>query len=119
MPKWTKGIAALNSTTDRRRFRQPATLPWQTGRHRNLVIGLRHEYHMTILYLLLAGVLGLLLSLLAWSPLNPNRRRASRPPHMTAGRRRRLPSTIAPSVMTCLRLSRSAATTGTSPDGNC
>lgn len=34
--------------------------------------------HVVGLIVLLAGVLGLLLSLLAWSPLNPNRRRAVR-----------------------------------------
>jgi len=34
--------------------------------------------HVVGLIVLLAGVLGLLLSLLAWSPLNPNRRRAAR-----------------------------------------
>src|SRR5580692_12741343 len=34
--------------------------------------------HAVGLIVLLAGVLGLLLSLLVWSPLNPNRRRAAR-----------------------------------------
>jgi hypothetical protein len=34
--------------------------------------------HVVGLIVLLAGVLGLLLSLLVWSPLNPNRRRAAR-----------------------------------------
>jgi hypothetical protein len=34
--------------------------------------------HSVGLIVLLAGVLGLLLSLLVWSPLNPNRRRAAR-----------------------------------------
>ncbi len=34
--------------------------------------------HVVGLIVLLAGVLGLLLSLLVWSPLNPNRRRARR-----------------------------------------
>jgi hypothetical protein len=34
--------------------------------------------HVVGLIVLLAGVLGLMLSLLVWSPLNPNRRRAAR-----------------------------------------
>lgn len=34
--------------------------------------------HVVGLIVLLAGVLGLLLSMLVWSPLNPNRRRAAR-----------------------------------------
>jgi hypothetical protein len=34
--------------------------------------------HVVGVIVLLAGVLGLLLSLLVWSPLNPNRRRAAR-----------------------------------------
>lgn len=36
--------------------------------------------HVVGVIVLLAGVLGLLLSLLVWSPLNPNRRRAGRLP---------------------------------------
>jgi hypothetical protein len=35
--------------------------------------------HVVGIIVLLAGVLGLLLSLLVWSPLNPNRRRGYRP----------------------------------------
>ena len=35
--------------------------------------------HVVGVIVLLAGVLGLLLSLLVWSPLNPNRRRTGRP----------------------------------------
>ncbi len=34
--------------------------------------------HVVGIIVLLAGVLGLLLSLLVWSPLNPNRRRSGR-----------------------------------------
>ena len=43
--------------------------------------------HAVGLIVLLAGVLGLLLSLLAWSPLNPNRRRAARAAGYDDGRR--------------------------------
>jgi hypothetical protein len=41
--------------------------------------------HVVGVIVLLAGVLGLLLSLLVWSPLNPNRRRASRARYDGAG----------------------------------
>lgn len=41
--------------------------------------------HVVGVIVLLAGVLGLLLSLLVWSPLNPNRRRAGRPPGYDSG----------------------------------
>ena len=41
--------------------------------------------HVVGVIVLLAGVLGLLLSLLVWSPLNPNRRRASRPARYDSG----------------------------------
>ena len=41
--------------------------------------------HVVGVIVLLAGVLGLLLSLLVWSPLNPNRRRAARPPAYDSG----------------------------------
>jgi multisubunit Na+/H+ antiporter MnhG subunit len=53
--------------------------------------------HVVGLIVLLAGVLGLLLSLLVWSPLNPNRRRAAaraasyddgRPAHQRVEQRR-------------------------------
>jgi hypothetical protein len=43
--------------------------------------------HAVGLIVLLAGVLGLLLSLLVWSPLNPNRRRAARTTSYDDGRR--------------------------------
>jgi hypothetical protein len=42
--------------------------------------------HSVGLIVLLAGVLGLLLSLLVWSPLNPNRRRAARAVRYDDGR---------------------------------
>jgi hypothetical protein len=41
--------------------------------------------HVVGVIVLLAGVLGLLLSLLVWSPLNPNRRRTSRPTGYESG----------------------------------
>jgi hypothetical protein len=41
--------------------------------------------HVVGVIVLLAGVLGLLLSLLVWSPLNPNRRRAGRAPGYDSG----------------------------------
>jgi hypothetical protein len=41
--------------------------------------------HVVGVIVLLAGVLGLLLSLLVWSPLNPNRRRTSRPTGYDSG----------------------------------
>ena len=44
--------------------------------------------HVVGLIVLLAGVLGLLLSLLVWSPLNPNRRRAARATSYDDGRHR-------------------------------
>jgi hypothetical protein len=44
--------------------------------------------HVVGLIVLLAGVLGLLLSLLVWSPLNPNRRRAGRATRYDDGRHR-------------------------------
>jgi hypothetical protein len=47
--------------------------------------------HVAGLILLLAGVLGLLLSLLVWGPLNPARRRANDLPATTPAHRRRRP----------------------------
>lgn len=44
--------------------------------------------HVVGLIVLLAGVLGLLLSLLVWSPLNPNRRRSARATRYDDGRPR-------------------------------
>jgi hypothetical protein len=41
--------------------------------------------HTVGVIVLLAGVLGLLLSLLVWSPLNPNRRRSGRPAGYDSG----------------------------------
>ena len=41
--------------------------------------------HVVGLIVLLAGVLGLLLSLLVWSPLNPNRRRSGQPAGYDSG----------------------------------